>query len=154
MHRRQHAGQRPRPARRTDDGAAAVEFGLVLVPLLALVFGAISYGYMLSFRQAMSQGAAEGARAAAVWASAYDSTQDPARIAAARVSIDEALSSYGVGCGSGATCTITITPCVGGSGRCVSVAVSYPYAADPLTPDPVFVPLPDELRYEAEARVS
>ena len=153
MRRRMRAWRCTR-ARRTDDGAAAVEFGLILVPLLVLVFGVISYGYMLSFRQAMSQGASEGARAAAVWASAYDSTQDAARIAAARVRVDEALASYGVACGSGATCTITINPCVGGSGRCVSVRVSYPYAADPLTPDPYFVPLPDNLVYEAESRVS
>ena len=154
MGRRMRARRCFSPSRRTDEGAAAVEFGLVLVPLLILVFGVISYGYMLSFRQAMSQGAAEGARAAAVWASAYDSTQDAARIAAARVRIDEALASYGVACGSGATCTITITPCVGGSGRCVSVTVSYPYADEPLTPDPMFVPLPDDLVYEAQARVS
>ncbi len=142
------------PRRRDDCGAAAVEFALVLVPFLALILGAISYGYMLSFRQAMSQGAAEGARAAAVWASAYDSTQDPARIAAAKIRLDEALSSYGVNCDNGATCTIAIRPCVGGSGRCVSVTVSYPYKSKPLTPDPMFVPLPAELVYEAEVRVS
>jgi Flp pilus assembly protein TadG len=51
---------------RAEGGAAAVEFALVAPLLLLLVFGVISYGYMLSFRQALSQGAAEGARAAAV----------------------------------------------------------------------------------------
>lgn len=137
---------------RPDRGAATVEFALISIPLLALVFGAISYGYMLSFRQAMSQGAAEGARAAAVWAASYDSTQDTARIAAAKASIDEALASYGVSCSSGATCTVTITPC--GSARCVSVTVSYPYADDPLTPDPFLIPLPETLTYVADARVS
>lgn len=142
------------PGRRPERGSAAVEFALVLVPFLILIFGVISYGYMLSFRQAMSQGAAEGARAAAVWASAYDSTQDPARIAAAKIRVDEALSSYGVNCDSGATCAIAIRPCVGGSGRCVSVTISYPYKANPLTPDPMFVPLPAQLVYEAEVRVS
>ncbi len=51
-----------RPARR-ERGAAAVEFALVVPLLLTLVFGIISYGYLLSFRQSLSQAAAEGARA-------------------------------------------------------------------------------------------
>ena len=40
--------------RRREDGAAAVEFALVLPILLLLVFGIIGYGYMLSFRQSIS----------------------------------------------------------------------------------------------------
>ena len=52
---------------RGDRGAAAVEFALISPMLLLLVFGIVTYGYMLSFRQAIGQGAAEGARAAAVW---------------------------------------------------------------------------------------
>ena len=93
--------RRARGARRPERGAAAVEFALVVPFLLLFLVGIISYGYMLSFRQALSQGAAEGARAAAVWSTAYDATQDSARIAAAKSRIDEALSSYGVSCTSG-----------------------------------------------------
>ena len=51
---------------REDRGAAAIEFALILPILVVLVFGIIAFGYMLSFRQAMSQAAAEGGRAAAV----------------------------------------------------------------------------------------
>ena len=51
---------------RGSRGAAAVEFALLVPIVLLLLFGIISYGYMLSFRQAMSQGASEGARAGAV----------------------------------------------------------------------------------------
>jgi Flp pilus assembly protein TadG len=53
-----------RPSR--DRGAAMVEFALILPIFVALVFGIISYGYMLSYRQAVSQAASEGARAAAI----------------------------------------------------------------------------------------
>lgn len=135
-----------------ERGAAAVEFALVVPLLLVLVFGIISYGYMLSFRQAISQGAAEGARSGAVWASAYEPGQDADRIAAARASVDEALGSYGVGCSDGATCSVAISPC--GSARCVVVTVSYPYAAEPLTPDIPLVPLPSTLSFTSTARVS
>lgn len=141
-----------RHSRRSDDGAAAVEFALVVPLLMILVFGMISYGYLLSFRQGMSQGASEGARAGAVWAAAYKTDQDAARIAAAKVQIDNALSSYGVSCASGATCTVTIAAC--GTARCVTVKVSYPYGANPLTPSFPLVPLPETLSYTATARVS
>lgn len=139
-------------SRRRDDGAAAVEFALVVPLLLILVFGMITYGYLLSFRQGMSQGASEGARAGAVWAAAYKSDQDTARIAAAKTQIDNALSSYGVSCTNGATCTVTIAAC--GTAKCVTVKVSYPYEADPLTPSFPLVPLPETLSYTATARVS
>lgn len=138
--------------RRRQDGAAAVEFALIAVPLLVLVFGIITYGYMLSFRQAMSQGASEAARSAAVWASSYKTTQDSARIAAATSRLNEAMSSYGVTCSSGATCVITINTC--GTAKCVTVTVSYPYKTKPLTPAIPFVPLPGMLTYTATARVS
>ena len=56
-------GRRRAPSER---GAAAVEFALVVPLLLLLIFGIISYGMMLSFRQGLTQAASEGARAAAV----------------------------------------------------------------------------------------
>lgn len=139
-------------SRRRDDGAAAVEFALVVPLLLVLVFGMITYGYMLSFRQGMSQGTSEGARAGAVWAAAYKTDQDSDRVAAAKTQIDNALSSYGVSCADGATCTVTIAAC--GTARCVTVTVSYPYEAEPLTPAFPLVPLPETLTYTATARVS
>jgi Flp pilus assembly protein TadG len=144
-------GVRRAPGR--ERGAAAVEFALVVPLLLVLVFGIISYGYMLSFRQAISQGAAEGARSGAVWASAYDASQDGARISAAKASVDEALTSYGVKCApSEATCTVTIVPC--GTARCVKVVVTYPYGTKPLTPKIPLVPLPSTLTFTSTARVS
>ena len=141
----------PHARARRERGAAAVEFALVAPILILLVFGIISYGYMLSFRQAMSQGAAEGARAGAVWASAYAPSQDAQRIAAARTGVDEALSSYGVSCSSGATCQIRMQAC--GTGTCLAVTVTYPYGTRPLTPDVPLVPMPDSLSYTATARV-
>lgn len=146
------AAQVPRHA--TDRGAAAVEFALIAPILVLLVFGIISYGYMLSFRQALSQGAAEAARAGAVWPVGYDATQDAARIAAARARVDEALGSYGVSCTTtGVTCAIAVVDCDSGS-KCLAVTLTYPYEARPLTPDMPLVPMPDSLSYSSEARLS
>ncbi|PVG83026.1 pilus assembly protein TadE [Nocardioides gansuensis] len=144
-----------RPAR-GEGGAAAVEFALVAPLVLLLLFGIVSYGFLLSFRQALSQGAAEGARSAAVWAAAYASSQDAARKTAATASVDEALQSYGVACGpTGATCTVAIAACSGDpAAQCASVTVSYPYGARPLIPRLPLIPLPATVEYEAQARVS
>lgn len=146
--------------RRDARGAAAVEFALIMPILLLLVFGIISYGYMLSFRQAISQGAAEGARAAAV--AQRDADQVPDAVAA----MNEALDSYGVTCSGSSlsrdgetvgTCAVSTATCAGepATVRCVTVTIDYNYDDHPLLPVPgVGIVLPDSLRYSAVARVS
>jgi Flp pilus assembly protein TadG len=51
---------------RHDRGAAAVEFALVLVPLVTLIFGVIQYGYYFYQSHSAAASAREGARLAAV----------------------------------------------------------------------------------------
>ncbi|HVF21003.1 MAG TPA: TadE/TadG family type IV pilus assembly protein [Mycobacteriales bacterium] len=65
-------GRRPRG----DGGAAAVEFALVSVLLLMLVFGIIGFGIALYRQQAASHGAREGARLAAVGIGTGNPTMD------------------------------------------------------------------------------
>jgi Flp pilus assembly protein TadG len=150
-----------RPARRGERGAAAVEFALVVPFLLLLVFGIISYGFMLSFRQAVSQGAAEAARAAAV----SPASADADKLAAARTALNDSLDTYGVSCDSGGalrrgttsvgTCVVAIAACANDtSARCATMAVDYRYDDHPLVPDFPLVPLPEHLEYTAVARVS
>lgn len=135
----------------TDDaGAAALEFAAILLPLMALIFGIIGYGYMLSFRQAISQAAAEGARAAAV---APVGLPGPDRETRALDAVNASLG-FGVTCASpGATCTVTIDPACGHFG-CATVSVAYAYGANPLIPTFPFVPMPATLVYAASAEVS
>ena len=51
---------------RDDRGAAAVEFALVSIPLLYLLYGGISFGFMLNAQETASQIAREGARSLAI----------------------------------------------------------------------------------------
>src|SRR5262245_16242064 len=53
-------------ARRHESGAAAVEFALVLMPLMLLIFGIIQYGMYFWARQSAVAAAREGERRASV----------------------------------------------------------------------------------------
>lgn len=143
-----------------------MEFALVAPLLIVLVMGVISYGYMLSFRQALSQGAAEGSRAAAVSPFPTASTKQQAGLDA----LNEALTSYGVSCDGYAagshlkknsvnvgTCSVLIAACANDATKdCVKTSLDYAYKDNPLTPKfpGVGLVLPDSLTYDASARTS
>jgi Flp pilus assembly protein TadG len=139
---------------RSEEGAAAVEFALILPILMALLIGIISYGWMMSFRQAMSQAAAEGARHAAVTPSGTDAE----KLADAIDIVDDALKGYGTKCGDGATsCPAVIKACDNNTAkRCAYVTVTYPYRDQPLIPSfpGLGATLPQTLSYTAVAEVS
>jgi Flp pilus assembly pilin Flp len=151
---------------RSERGAAAIEFALVAPLLILLVMGVISYGYMLSFRQALSQGAAEGSRATAVspFPTAVERQQEGLD------ALNEALHSYGISCDGYAagshlrkdganvgTCSVTIGSCSNDPSKdCVTTALGYSYEDNPLTPSfpGVGLVLPESLSYHAVARTS
>ena len=117
---------------RGDAGTALVELALILTPLCMLLFGIIVYGYLMSFRQNMTQAAAEGARAGAVAppTAAYDQAMD---------ATDQAVHSFGKACGSdGTSCQVAIGNCPNSTAttppQCVTVTVTYDYANHPLMP--------------------
>lgn len=134
-------------ARRHGDGAhrgaAAVEFALILPVLAIILFGIINFGFMLSDRQAVSQAAAEGARAAAVSLANKE--------AAGESAITDALTTQRLSC-AGATCDVTLAPCDNETGiECATARVSLPYTPPIPGFDLVF---PDRLTYTAVARTS
>jgi Flp pilus assembly protein TadG len=114
---------------RRERGAAAVEFAILVPLLLLLIFGIISYGVMLAFRQSLSQAASEAARAAVGAPSAQVN-------AVAQSAVKGALDTYGKSCSAGVACTIsTPAPCAGDSSHnCVQVTVTYPYRGNPIVP--------------------
>lgn len=140
-----------------------MEFAL-LVPLLVLIlFGIISYGVMLSFRQSLSQAAAEGARAAAVTFVAGDKKDE------AVLAVSGALDSFDISCTDTGNllrdgedvgeCDISepgsCVPAATGV-QCVIVTLTYDYQDHSIVPTfpGVGIVLPDKLTYEAQARVS
>lgn len=147
----------PARARRRRDarGASAVEFALLVIPLLTIVYGIICFGMMMSFRQTLSQATTEGARAAAVQ---LDSTK---RTSSATSAINAALSAQSIDnhtpqCGDDrTTCTVT-GPTTCGTGQCMTVTVQYAYRDHPAVPNIPLVSslIPGTLTYSATVRVS
>jgi len=145
-------------------GAVTVEFVLVLPFFLFLIFLLISMSTMFSFRQALSQAATEGARAAAVQPLG---TSDSMRKSRAWEAIDQTLDAQAdVTCDSGTlhrrgdavgTCSVSaVQDCDSGS-KCVTVRLSYSYRAHQVTGSMPFVPgalFPAALTYESSVRVS
>ncbi|MDF1706340.1 MAG: pilus assembly protein [Aeromicrobium sp.] len=156
--------------RHREDGVAAVEFALIAPLFIALVFGIISYGYMLSFRQGMSQAAAEGARVFAVAPTVGVSTTGSLSTKdAAIAAINRSLSSYSVTCTAAGTltrngatvgtCSVpsTATACTNNAAtKCVKVDLRYSYRANPLIPSfpGLGVVLPETLTYNTTVQVN
>jgi Flp pilus assembly protein TadG len=141
-----------------------VEFALIVPILIALVFGIISYGYMLSYRQALGQAASEGARAAAIVPSGM---VEATKTAKARTALNDALGSYGVSCTGTAlmrgtstdgSCSITPKgPCPADPARfCTTVTVTHNYRDKPLIPSfpGLGITLPEKLTYRAVVEVN
>jgi len=116
---------------RGERGAALVEFSLAVMLLCTLLFGMISYGYALSFKQGLTQAAAEGARAAAVAASGTATT-------AAQGAVTRSVGAFNKTCGTGGLdCTYSTLAADTGcstNGTCMRVRVSYDYNHYPLMP--------------------
>jgi Flp pilus assembly protein TadG len=86
-------------------GAVLVEFALVVTFLCLVIFGIITFGILLGYRQNLTQAATEAARAASV-------QQDPAKqetaaLAAATSALDELDHTCGSTPQSGLTCKVS-----------------------------------------------
>ena len=141
-------------ARRRHDerGAALVEFALASVILLVLLFGIIEYGYILSFKQGLTQAAAEGARVGAVGG---DSAAIVAAVNKAASGFKQTCNTGGLSCKNDAG-TWPPTPTTCGSYTCITIEVSYDWKNYPLLPKfpGLGLILPGTLKSTSVARVS
>src|SRR4051794_8318244 len=88
-----------------DRGAVLVEFALVVSLLCLIVFGIISFGILLGYRQNLTQAATEAARAASVQQDQGD--QVNAALAAAPSALDELDNRCSSTPQGGITCTVS-----------------------------------------------
>jgi Flp pilus assembly protein TadG len=93
------------PDQRSERGAVLVEFALVVTFLCLVVFGIITFGILLGYRQNLTQAATEGARAASVQQN--PDKQETAALAAATSALDELHHTCGSTPDAGLTCTVS-----------------------------------------------
>ncbi len=136
-----------RPRRRRDDehGAEMVEFAIVVVLLIALLYGIITYGLILAAQATVTQAAADAARSGIVASSTAVATAEA-----------EACGDIGwmnKTCGTPTTynttnCTFSPNPAdaitafacqmacpSNANATCLKVTVSYNYSSTPLFPE-------------------
>jgi Flp pilus assembly protein TadG len=134
----------------------------MIAPLCLLLFGIVVYGYLMSFRQNMTQAAAEGARAGAIAPPDANPLTHTRAIADATFSTRKALTSFGEDCGNGrTTCTVTVATCLNSPAppnaiNCVTVKVDYDYRGHPLMPDIPVVSsfIPDTFTSSSTAQIN
>jgi Flp pilus assembly protein TadG len=111
-----------------------VEFAFVVVLLIALLYGIISYGLVLAAQSTITQAAADGARAGIV----SPTGAGAATAAQNQASVDIGWMNKGA-CGPSTTiitCVATSEPCPSSAtNTCLSVTVTYNYATSPLFPE-------------------
>jgi Flp pilus assembly protein TadG len=112
---------RRRAVRGDETGAALLEFSLVFVLFVFILYGLITFGVILAQKQAVTNAAADGARAAV-------GSATPTAAAQARVQ-----NALGAPAGR-YTESYTTAACSGGSGTCLTVKITWQYKTHPLVP--------------------
>lgn len=143
---------------RGDEGTALVEFAFVGALLFTLVFGIISFGLLLSFKQDMTRAAAEGARAGAV--ALPNTTARTQAVNATEVAVKAFGGSFSsAGCSrAGMTCNVpVVAPCPGDTThQCVTVELIFDYDNHPLYGNIPLISqfMPDTVRSTSVARIN
>ena len=108
-----------------------VEFAIVVVLLLMLLYGIITYGLILAAQSTITSAAADAARAGLASAT-------PIATAEAQAGTDLGWMDKGT-CGTAGTtltCVATEEPCPSNSAlQCLKVTVTYNYSSSPLFPE-------------------
>lgn len=118
------ARARPVPRASGATGTAIIELSLALGLLVMLLFGIISFGLTLSFRQTLTQATNEAARAASV----TPSTPPTLPRERAETVVNRVMESQDTGCddGRGLTCSFVTAACPDEpSRRCMTIRLTY-----------------------------
>lgn len=134
--------------RRDDEGAATLEFAVLSVLFLVLLYGIIHFGLIFAVQQTVSHAAAEGARAAVGAPPGDEETHSEAATVDALGWLADHVSSDEIDAEPG--------PCAADpETHCVTVSVDYAYGARPILPSfPLFsFATPDVIRTEAVSSI-
>lgn len=131
-----------------QDGVAAVEFSIVSMFLLALLYAILMYGFIFGTDQSITHAAAEGARAAISQATGVTQEQHAKDVALDRLSwLHGRITESDI--------TTTLAPCAppDEAYNCLTVRIVYPWRARPIIPPVLNIAVPDEIVAETTVQV-
>ena len=129
-----------------QDGVAAVEFAVVSMVFLVLLYGILTYGFIYSMDQSFNHAAEEGARAA------ISQTTEAAAITTAHDTAYERLHSYQPGLLT-TDVVAAVADCDSGY-RCITVTITYPWSTRPIIPKFVGLPTPNQIEAVAVVQLT
>jgi Flp pilus assembly protein TadG len=124
--------------RHDESGAELIEFAIVVVLLITLLYGIVTYGLILAAQSTVTQAAADAARSGII-------TSTQVSTAEAQAATDVGWMNKGT-CyqpdvpagtsGAAISCTASKITCPSNvNQQCLKVTVSYNYASNPLFPE-------------------
>ena len=113
---------------RRDDGVAAVEFAIVGMLFLVILFGILTYGFIFGLDQSITHAAEEGAR------SAISKTTTADQIAQAQSTALQRLSWMGSYIHPSDVVATVATCANDPSVSCITVTITYPWSTRPMIP--------------------
>lgn len=131
---------------RREDGVAALEFAIVSMVFLVLLYGILTYGFIYGMDQSMNHAAEEGAR------SAISKTTEADAITFAKQTAYDRMSSFHPALQM-SDITATVDDC-DTSYRCITVTIAYPWNTRPIIPAFPGLPTPSQLIAEATIQLT
>ena len=128
-----------RLSHRSERGASAVEFAIVVPVFLLFLVGIIQYGTIFLVRNQMTQAASDAARVA-VTSSTMSAAETAAATALAQDLQHDGVGLMSAGCSNSAvSCTaVPATSCSAPAGyECLQVTITYDYSKDPVIAIPL-----------------
>ena len=131
-----------------QDGVAAVEFAVVSMVFLVILFGILTYGFIFSLDQSLNHAAEEGARAA------ISSTSSATAMTQAHAAAKQRLNWMGsriqdsdiveavAACPNDATVS------------CITVTITYPWNTRPIIPKFPGLPVPTQMQAVAVVQLT
>lgn len=131
--------QRTRERLAREDGVAALEFAIVSMVFLVLLFGILTYGFIFGMDQSMNHAAEEGARAAISKSDPDDAVDHAKATAYERLSwLQPSIQLSDI--------TASHAPCSNDpSVECLTVTITYPWNTRPIIPKFVGLPTPEQM---------
>jgi Flp pilus assembly protein TadG len=136
--------ERLRRRNRDERGAELIEFAIVVVLLITLLYGIITFGLILAAQATVTQAAADAARAGIITSTSSAPTVAEAQACADVGWMDKTCVAPNSGsvttCPSPTSSAITASaceePCPSNTANtCLKVTVTYNYTSDPLFPE-------------------